>query len=241
MKEFISYLSSAVLGETMGSSAKESKASKLTAIPGVGAATAKKLIDAKLDTVSKVATAGAANLVKAGIQAALAKKVASAAKKLDKASTATKKTAAAAKKAAKTAPAKAKAAAKKAPAKAKATASKAKAATQTAAKKTTDKAKNLAAKAKTKAKPKSDSGTKGGKIGPSPDTPLSKLAWFRNAKKSRELFKDLVFYFGLMPRRKYGRLRKTVELPPVRKLSTLSVGKVLSDSGTLRPSSKTTS
>ena len=48
MKEFISYLSSAVLGETMGSGAKESKASKLTAIPGVGAATAKKLIDAKI-------------------------------------------------------------------------------------------------------------------------------------------------------------------------------------------------
>ena len=107
----------------------------------------------------------------------------SAAKKLDKASTATKKTATAAKQAAKAAPAKAKAAAKKAPAKAKATASKAKAATKSAAKKTTDKAKNLAAKAKETAKPKADSETKGGRIGPSRDTPLSKMAWFKNAKK----------------------------------------------------------
>ena len=42
----------------MASGKKDSKASKLTAIPGVGAATAKKLVNAKLDTVSKVATAG---------------------------------------------------------------------------------------------------------------------------------------------------------------------------------------
>ena len=59
----------------MATGTKGSKASKLTAIPGVGAATAKKLVDAKLDTVSKVAAAGAAKLVKAGIQAAMAKKV----------------------------------------------------------------------------------------------------------------------------------------------------------------------
>ena len=58
----------------MASGKKDSKASKLTAIPGVGAATAKKLVNAKLDTVSKVATAGAAKLVKAGLQAAVAKK-----------------------------------------------------------------------------------------------------------------------------------------------------------------------
>ena len=62
----------------MGSTQKNSKAGKLTVIPGVGAATAKKLVDAKLDSVSKVATAGAAKLVKAGIQAALAKKIAAA-------------------------------------------------------------------------------------------------------------------------------------------------------------------
>ena len=58
-QEFINSCSSAVLGETMASGKKDSKASKLTAIPGVGAATAKKLVNAKLDTVSKVATAGA--------------------------------------------------------------------------------------------------------------------------------------------------------------------------------------
>ena len=50
----------------MGSGKKDSKASKLTSIPGVGAATAKKLANAKLDTVSKVAAAGTAKLVKAG-------------------------------------------------------------------------------------------------------------------------------------------------------------------------------
>ena len=39
----------------MASQTKASKIEKLTALPGVGAATAKKLVDAKLDTVSKVA------------------------------------------------------------------------------------------------------------------------------------------------------------------------------------------
>ena len=68
-------------GETMGSSKKNTKASNLTSLPGVGAASAKKLVDAKLDTISKVAAAGTTKLVKAGIQAALAKKIAAAAKK----------------------------------------------------------------------------------------------------------------------------------------------------------------
>ena len=55
----------------MGSSKKDSKANKLTSLPGVGAASAKKLVDAKLDTISKVAAAGTAKLVKAGLQACL--------------------------------------------------------------------------------------------------------------------------------------------------------------------------
>ena len=93
----------------MGSSKKNTKASNLTSLPGVGAASAKKLVDAKLDTISKVAAAGTTKLVKAGIQAALAKKIAAAAKKVDKASSATKKAATKAKSAAKKAPAKAKA------------------------------------------------------------------------------------------------------------------------------------
>ena len=100
-----------VTGESMASQTKASKIKNLTALPGVGAATAKKLVDAKLDTVSKVASAGAAKLIKAGISAAVAKKIASAAKSADKA-----------KSAAKAATSKAKSAAKKAPAKAKATA-----------------------------------------------------------------------------------------------------------------------
>ena len=56
-----------VIGERMASQTKASKIKKLTALPGVGAATAAKLVDAKLDTVSKVASAGASKLVKAGI------------------------------------------------------------------------------------------------------------------------------------------------------------------------------
>ena len=79
-----------VIGERMASQTKASKIEKLTALPGVGAATAKKLVDAKLDTVSKVASAGASKLIKAGIKAAVAKKIASAAKSADKAASATK-------------------------------------------------------------------------------------------------------------------------------------------------------
>ena len=150
----------------------------MTSLPGVGAASAKKLVDAKLDTISKVAAAGTTKLVKAGIQAALAKKIAAAAKKVDKASSATKKAASSAKAAAKKAPAKAKAAAKKAPAKAKAAATKAK----SVAAKAATKAKDLASKPKAERTNK-DVATKGGRIGPSKSTPISKMAWFKKAKK----------------------------------------------------------
>ena len=151
----------------MGSSKKNSKANNLTSLPGVGAASAKKLVDAKLDTISKVAAAGTTKLVKAGIQAALAKKIAAAAKKVDKASSATKKAASSAK-----------AAAKKAPAKAKATATKAK----SVAAKAATKAKDLASKPKAERTNK-DVATKGGRIGPSKSTPISKMSWFKKAKK----------------------------------------------------------
>ena len=148
-----------VTGESMASQTKASKIKNLTALPGVGAATAKKLVDAKLDTVSKVASAGAAKLIKAGISAAVAKKIASAAKSADKA-----------KSAAKAATSKAKSAAKKAPAKAKATASKAK-----------ESVKNLAKS--TKPKQSETPPTERKKIGPSSKTPLSKMSWFKNLKK----------------------------------------------------------
>ena len=161
----------------MASQTKASKIEKLTALPGVGAATAKKLVDAKLDTVSKVASAGATKLIKAGIKAAVAKKIATAAKNADKAKSAAKTTASKAKAAAKKAPAKAKAtaskakaAAKKAPAKAKATASKAKAAVKNLAKSTKPKSTEAPSKDRKK-------------IGPSSKTPLSKMSWFKNLKK----------------------------------------------------------
>jgi hypothetical protein len=184
-----------VTGDIMASQTKASKIEKLTALPGVGAATAKKLVDAKLDTVSKVASAGTTKLIKIGLKAAVAKKIASAAKSADKATSAAKLTASKAKAAAKKAPAKAKAtaskakaAAKKAPAKAKATASKAKAAAKEApakAKATASKAresvKNLAKSTKTK-EPKITSDDRK-KIGPSGKTPISKMAWFKNLKK----------------------------------------------------------
>ena len=143
----------------MASQTKASKIEKLTALPGVGAATAKKLVDAKLDTVSKVASAGDTKLIKAGINAAVAKKIATAAKNADKAKSAVKATAT-----------KAKAAAKKAPAKAKATVSKAKSV-----------AKNLAKSTKKKSAESTPKDRK--KIGPSSKTPISKMSWFKNMKK----------------------------------------------------------
>ena len=48
------------LGEPMAAKG-DSKIEKLTALPGIGAATAKKLVSAKIDTVSKVASAGSKN------------------------------------------------------------------------------------------------------------------------------------------------------------------------------------
>ena len=186
-KEFIKYCLCGCFGERMAASPKNSKVGKLTALPGVGTATAKKLMDAKLDSVSKVAAAGTTKLLKIGIQAALAKKIAAAAKQVDKASntakTATKSVTSAAKKA----PSKAKSIAKKAPAKAKKAVNKTPLKAKEVAQKTAAKAKELAAKAKgkktstDKSKPAPKSTTK--KVGPSRNTPVSKLSWFKNAKR----------------------------------------------------------
>lgn len=159
-----------VTGESMASQTKASKIKNLTALPGVGAATAKKLVDAKLDTVSKVASAGATKLIKAGLSAVVAKKIASAAKSADKAKSAAKSAAKKAPAKAKATASKAKSAAKKAPAKAKATAAKAK-----------ESVKNLAKS--TKPKQSETSSTERKKIGPSSKTPLSKMSWFKNLKK----------------------------------------------------------
>ena len=65
------------LGDTMAGKGKDSD---ITSLPGVGAATAEKLKAAKLTTVAKIAKATAGDLQKAGLTAAIAKKVLAAAK-----------------------------------------------------------------------------------------------------------------------------------------------------------------
>ena len=79
-----------VVGGPMASKGN-SKIDALTALPGIGAATAKKLISAKIDTVSKIASAGSKKLQDAGLSAAVAKKVGAAAKAADKASKSAKR------------------------------------------------------------------------------------------------------------------------------------------------------
>ena len=138
-------------GETMAAKKSSSKIEALTALPGIGAATAKKLVAAKLDSVSKVAGAGAKKLQDAGLSAAVAKKVGAAAKAAEKGKEATKATATKAKTVAKKTASKAKIAAKK-------TASKAAETAKSTASKATSTAK------KTLPSKKSDDGRKGGTL-----------------------------------------------------------------------------
>ena len=107
-----------MVSETMAGKKGSSKIEALTALPGVGAATAKKLVEAKIDSVSKIAGAGAKKLQDAGLSAAVATKVSAAAKVANKAKTATKSTASKAKKTTKATASKAKEATKKTAAKA---------------------------------------------------------------------------------------------------------------------------
>ena len=113
-----------VIGEPMAAKGN-SKIDALTALPGIGAATAKKLVSAKIDTVSKVASAGSKKLQDAGLNAAVAKKVGAAAKAMDKASGAVKKATSKAKTATKSTAKKSSTAAKKTASKTKAAAKKA--------------------------------------------------------------------------------------------------------------------
>ena len=117
-----------------------SKGEDLTELPGVGAATAKKLQAAGLNTVAKIAKAGKAGLEKAGLNKASAAKLALAVAKKSGKSTA-KKTATKAKSTAKKATSKAKETAKKAASSTKKAASKATAAGKKVAEKTVEKAK----------------------------------------------------------------------------------------------------
>jgi hypothetical protein len=155
--------------ETMAAKKSSSKIEALTTLPGIGAATAKKLVAAKLDSVSKVAGAGAKKLQDAGLSAAVAKKVGAAAKAAEKGKKATKATATKATSAAKTTASKAKSTAKKTAAASKKTASKAKAAAKKTTSKATKTAKTTASKATSAAKKtlpskKSDDGRKGGTL-----------------------------------------------------------------------------
>ncbi|EHR75641.1 MAG: hypothetical protein MG2_0053 [uncultured Candidatus Poseidoniales archaeon] len=156
-------------GETMAAKKSSSKIEALTALPGIGAATAKKLVAAKLDSVSKVAGAGAKKLQDAGLSAAVAKKVGAAAKAAEKGKEATKATATKAKTVAKKTASKAKSTAKKTVAASKETTSKAKTAAKKTASKATETAKSTASKATSTAKKtlpskKSDDGRKGGTL-----------------------------------------------------------------------------
>ena len=140
-----------VVGGPMASKGN-SKIDALTALPGIGAATAKKLISAKIDTVSKIASAGSKKLQDAGLSAAVAKKIGAAAKTADKASKSAKKAATKAKTATKSTAKKSTAAAKKAAAKTTSASKKAASKTKSAAKKVSQKASKAKKTAVSKAK-----------------------------------------------------------------------------------------
>ncbi|HII11353.1 MAG TPA: hypothetical protein HA356_04685 [Candidatus Poseidoniaceae archaeon] len=172
--------------ETMAAKKGSSKIEALTALPGVGAATAKKLVEAKIDSVSKIAGAGSKKLQDAGLSAAVAKKVSAAAKAASKAKTATKATASKAKSATKATATKAKSASKKVAAKAnkstKAAASKASSATKKVASKAKSTAKAAAVKGrdavkKTVPAKKSKDGRKGSTL--SVPRSVRDMPWFK--------------------------------------------------------------
>ena len=139
-----------VIGEPMTAKGN-SKIDTLTALPGIGATTAKKLISAKIDTVSKVASAGSKKLQDAGLSATIAKKVSAAAKVADKASGAAKKVVSKAKAATKSTAKKSTSAAKTAASKAAAAAKKTTVATKSVSKKAASKTKAAAKKVSQKA------------------------------------------------------------------------------------------
>lgn len=175
--------------ETMAAKKGSSKIDVLTALPGVGAATAKKLVAAKLDSVSKVAGAGSKKLQDAGLSAAVAKKVGAAAKAVENTKKATKSTASKAKAATKKTATKAKSAtkatAKKATSAAKSTAAKAKSTAKSTSKKAATASKKTAEKAKSVAKKtlpstKSDDGRKGGTL--KVPRSVQDMPWFKKNK-----------------------------------------------------------
>lgn len=139
-----------VIGEPMAVKSN-SKIDALTALPGIGAATAKKLISAKIDSVAKVASAGSKKLQDAGLSAAVANKVSAAAKVASKASGSAKKVASKAKAVTKSTAKKSSSAVQKTASKAKTAAKKATVATKSASKKAVSKTKAAAKKVSKKA------------------------------------------------------------------------------------------
>lgn len=131
---FKEYVSQGVNGGDMTDKAT-SKNDDLTSLPGVGAATAKKLKAAKLTSIGLVAKATPSKLQKAGLSVAVASNVLKAAK----AASTVKKAAASSKE-------KAKSSAKKAASKTKKTAQKAKAASKKATQKVMEKSQKVAEK-----------------------------------------------------------------------------------------------
>jgi hypothetical protein len=148
-EELMSRAHHGVTGEPMAVKGN-SKIDALTSLPGIGAATAKKLVSAKIDSVSKIASAGSKKLQNAGLSAAVAKKVGAAAKAVDKASSGAKKATTKAKAVTKSAAKKSSSAVKNTAAKTKAAAKKATVATKAASKKAASKTKATAKKAASK-------------------------------------------------------------------------------------------
>jgi DNA-binding protein HU-beta len=128
------------------------KGSDLTSLPGVGAATAKKLQAAKLGTVAIIAKASVGDLKKAGLTLAIAKKVHAAAKAANTAKATAGKAAKKASDSAKKVTSKAKDTSKKAGQKAAKASSKAGVAAKEATKKAVGKGQKLAEKVVEKTK-----------------------------------------------------------------------------------------
>ena len=160
------------------------KTSGLTSLPGVGAATAKKLQSAKLGTVAKIAKASLSDLKNAGLSVAVAKKVHTAAKAASATKTTAKKATKKASETAKKASSKAKDASKKAGEKAGKASSKAGKAAKEATKKAAKKGQELAGKvvektksAGTSLKTSKDQGRKGTNI--KVPKSVKDMPWFR--------------------------------------------------------------
>ncbi len=157
----------------------DSKGEDLTELPGVGAATARKLQAAGLNTVAKIAKAGKSGLEKAGLSKSIAAKLAVTVAK-NKAKSTAKSVTSKAKEAAK----KASSSTKKATSKAKETAKKAATSTKKAASKATAAGKKVAEKTVEKAKgdhkvksEKSDDGRKGKTL--KVPRSVADMPWFR--------------------------------------------------------------